>query len=102
MTAAAWLTVAVGGLLTYGIRAVFPLLADRTVELPARVRTALSMIPAAALAALVAPPFLAPAGRVEAVSPELAAGIAAALVQWRFRNVPATLAAGFGVLLLLG
>ena len=57
------------------------------------------MIPAAALAALTAPALLRPDGAWEPLGPTAIAGVAAAIVAFRFRSVLATLGVGFAVLL---
>ena len=59
------------------------------------------MIPASALAALVAPAVLRPEGRVELLSAEVVACLAALAVMWRTRNVLATLAVGLGLVVVL-
>lgn len=98
-----WLAVALGGVVTYLVRATFFLLAGRMTELPDGVREMLRMIPAAALAALAIPPLFRPDGAeaLTLVSPELAAGVLAGLVAWRTRNLLATIAVGLVAVVLL-
>lgn len=99
---AAWLVIVAGGIVTYAIRAVFLVFADRMTALPAGATEALRMIPAAALAALVVPAVLRPEGSVDLVSAESVAAVIAALVALGTRNVVATIAIGLGAVILLG
>lgn len=96
-----WIAIVVGGILTYGIRVAFLALADRVAAVPPRVRVALRMIPAAALAAIAIPPLLRPEGRLDMASPELFAGLIALGVAARTRSIPATLVTGILVVVLL-
>lgn len=98
---AIWIAIVLGGLITYGIRVTFLAFADRVAAVPPRVRIALRMIPAAALAALAIPPLLRPEERLELASPELFAGLVALGVAWKTRSIPATLATGILVVILL-
>jgi branched-subunit amino acid transport protein len=54
----------------------------------------LRQIPPAALASIVVPALLRPEGHLDLFQPRLAAGVAAAVVAWRTRNVGLTLAVG--------
>jgi branched-subunit amino acid transport protein len=94
MTAGYWFALAAGGVVTYAIRALFFVFADRFADLPDGLRELLRMIPAAALAALAIPPLFRPDHRFEVVSPELFAGVVAALVALRTRSLVATIVAG--------
>jgi branched-subunit amino acid transport protein len=96
-----WIAIVLGGLVTYAIRVTFLAFADRVAAVPPRVRIALRMIPAAALAALAIPPLLRPDERWELASPELFAGLVALGVAWKTRSIPATLATGILVVVLL-
>ena len=99
-----WVAIALGGVVTYGIRSVLFLLAGRLTRLPATVETALRMIPAAALAALAIPALFRPGGGeapIDLVSPELFAGLLAAAVAVRTRNLLATIATGLVAVVLL-
>ena len=69
-------------------------------ELPMLVRRWLRYVPAAVLAALVAPAALAPDGRVE-FGLRTWAVLAGAVVAWRTRNVLWTILGGMGVFWLL-
>ncbi len=99
--AAAWLALILAGVGTFAIRAAFPMIADRLVELPVPVARALRMIPPAVLAALVLPAFVRPDGEIDLSQPEFVAGLVAAVVGFATRNVIATLVVGMGVLLAL-
>jgi branched-subunit amino acid transport protein len=98
---AIWLAIILGGIGTYSIRAVFLAFADRVAAVPPRLRIALRMIPAAALAALAFPPLLRPDDDLSLASPELGAGLIALVVAWRTRSIPLTLATGLVAVLAL-
>lgn len=102
MTASAWVVAVAGGIITFLLRFSFLAAAQRLREVSPAARTALRMIPPAALAALVAPAVLRPEGPIAIISPEVAAAAAAMVVMWRTGNVLATLAVGLGVVVLLG
>lgn len=95
-----WFTIVVIGVLTFGIRVSFIALFGRMDEVPPRVDTLLRYVPAAVLAGLVFPEFVALGGGGPAVD-KLLAGTAAVLVAWRTQNVLATLGAGMGTLWVL-
>lgn len=99
-TTQVWVVIALGAIGTYSIRASFLLLADRMAALPQSVRTALRMIPAAALAALVAPGLLRPGddGLFEPFNPRAIAGLVALVVAWWTKNVLATIVVGLVVI----
>ena len=61
----------------------------------------LRQIPPAALAAIVVPALLRPEGTFDVWQPRLLAGILAAAVAWRTRNIALTLVAGIGLVMLL-
>jgi branched-subunit amino acid transport protein len=82
------------------MRASFLLAADRLARVPPSVERILRQIPPAALASLVVPALLRPHGELDLFSPRLVAGLVAAVVAWRTRNVAATLAVGMGLLVL--
>ena len=90
----AWIVIVVLGAGSLLLRCSFLVLAPRMQQLPADARDALRMIPAAALAALVAPALLRPDGVVEPVGPEALAGLIALVVAWRTRSVLLTIGAG--------
>lgn len=92
-------TIAVVGAITYGIRLSFIGLLGRVEEIPQRLERALRYVPAAVLAALVAPSVvtLQPESGTLAVD-RLVAGGLAATIAWRTEDVLATIVAGMGAL----
>lgn len=102
------LTIAVVciGAATYALRLSLIGLAGR-VSLPPLVERALRYVPVAALTALVVPDLVggsagnAAGWALLTQNPRLWAGIVAALVAWRTRNVLLTVGAGMAVLWLL-
>ena len=94
----AWLTIALASAGTFVLRAVFLVFADHLVDLPPLAQRVLRQIPPAVLAALVVPALLRPEGHVDLWQPELLAGVVAALVSWRTRNVGLTLVVGMAIL----
>ena len=101
-TAAIWLTLALAGVGTFAIRYSFiGLLRRRADEIPELARRALRLIPAAVLAALTAPSLTHPAAGFDPWNDRMLAGIIAAIVAWRTKNVLATIAVGMGTLWLL-
>ncbi len=101
--ATVWAAVAIAGVGTYALRASFLFLFEYLGTVPARVETALGMVPAAVLSALVVPAVLAPDGTVVvAGNARLLAASVAALVAWYTENILATVVVGLAVLLGLG
>lgn len=94
-----WLVIFAIGVPTFLVRYSFIGLLGWFDEVPDTVETALRFVPAAVLAALVAPEFVAPTGTLGDVPPGiLAGGLAATAVAWRTENVFATIASGMVVL----
>lgn len=91
---AAWTVIVAGAAGTFLLRASSLLLAERFRGIPEGAREALRMVPAAALAALVAPAVLRPGGTLTLVGPRPVAALLALLVAWRTRNVLATIVTG--------
>lgn len=89
-----WVTILLAGAGTFAMRASFLVAASRLVEVPPFAQRLLRQIPPAALAAIVLPALLRPEGHVDLVQPRLAAGLLAAAVAWRTRNVGLTLVVG--------
>jgi branched-subunit amino acid transport protein len=92
-----WAVVVVIGVVTFCLRYSFVYLFGRVDAVPPRLRTALRYVPAAVLAALVAPDLLGPAA-TGGVGPlvtarTVAAGVAT-VVAWRTGNTFATIAVG--------
>lgn len=93
------LAIAVG---TFVLRFSFLYLVERFEAVPPRLELALTFVPAAVIAALVAPALLVVDGSPALVGNErLLAGAVAAVVAWRTENVLATAVVGVAVLALL-
>ena len=54
-----------------------------------------------ALAAIVVPAFLRPEDQIDLWQPRFVAGVVAALVAWRTRNIALTLVLGIGIVMLI-
>lgn len=95
-----WLTIVGMAFVTYALRSSFLLAADR-LTLPPLLQRALRYVPAAVIAAIVAPALAAPSGAaLGPVDVRLIAGLIAGLVAWRTRSIVATF--GIGMLALWG
>lgn len=87
---------------TLAMRGSFIVLGDR-VAFPPLLRRALTYVPPAVLAAIVAPALLRPSGiAVGPIDARLVAAAVAALVAWRTRSVIGTFLVGMSTLWLLG
>ncbi|WP_019874119.1 AzlD domain-containing protein [Sporichthya polymorpha] len=95
-----WAAIVLAGIGTFAMRASFLALAHRLSEVPPWAQRILRQIPPAALAALVIPALVRPHGEIDLFQPRLAAGLLAALVAWRTKNVALTLVIGIGALML--
>ena len=93
-----WTTIVLAGAGTYALRASFLAAARRLVDLPPMAERILRQIPPAVLAALVVPALVRPDGDLDLWQPRLLAGVIAALVSWRTRNIALTLITGMLVL----
>lgn len=98
----AWLVIVLGGVATYLLRASFLLAARRLATVPDWATDALRMIPAAALAALVAPALLRPETAFQPLGPQALAGALALAVAWWTRNVLLTIVVGVVAVVGLG
>jgi branched-subunit amino acid transport protein len=87
-----WLTLAGMALVTYALRASF-LVLPPGVETPAFLRRALRYVPAAVLTAIWAPELAFAPG-----NEQLAAGVVAIAVAWRWRLTFVTILAGLAAL----
>lgn len=96
-----WIAIVLAGAGTYAMRASFLAAAHRLTRVPPRLDRVLRQIPPAALAAIVLPALVRPEGHLDLLQPRLVAGVVAALVAWRTRNVALTLVVGMAVLVLL-
>ena len=97
----AWVTIVLAGIGTYAMRASFLVFAHRLADVPPTVQRLLRQIPPAALAAIVLPALLRPEGHLDLWQPRLYAGILAAAVAWRTRNIAVTLIVGVGLVMLI-
>ena len=89
-----WTAILLAGAGTFAMRASFLAVASRLAVVPPFAQRLLRQIPPAALASIVVPALLRPEGHLDLFQPRLAAGVAAAVVAWRTRNVGLTLAVG--------
>jgi branched-subunit amino acid transport protein len=96
-----WTAIVLAGAGTYAMRASFLGFAHRLTTLAPWLQRVLRQIPPAALASLVVPALIRPAGHLDVTQARLYAGVAAGLVAWRTRSALLTLVVGMGVLLLL-
>ena len=96
-----WTAIVFAGAGTYAMRASFLVVAHRLARVPPAVDRVLRQIPPAALASIVVPALLRPEGSFDVLQPRLLAGLIAAAVAWRTRNVALTLLVGLGILALL-
>ena len=92
-----WSTILLSGAGTYAMRVSFLAFAHRMATVPPALARILRQIPPAALAAIILPALIRPEGHLDLLQPRLLAGILAALVAWRTRNVGLTLIVGIGV-----
>jgi branched-subunit amino acid transport protein len=97
-----WPVIVAMGIVTYAIRLSMIFLLGK-VDVPDIVQRGLRFVPPAVLTAIIIPELLRPGGspHVSLVNARLAAGILAAFVAWRTRNVILTIALGMAVLWLL-
>jgi branched-subunit amino acid transport protein len=95
-----WTAIVLAGIGTFTMRASFLALAHRLTEVPPWAERILRQIPPAALAALVVPALVRPHGEFNLFQARLAAGMLAALIAWRTKNVALTLIIGIGSLML--
>ncbi len=96
-----WLAIILASAGTFALRASFLAFANRLVDLPPLAQRVLRQIPPAVLAALVVPSLVRPDGDLDLWQPRLLAGLVAAAVSWRTRNVGLTLVVGMGLLILV-
>ena len=95
-----WLLVLAIGAATFLLRYSFLLIFGRG-SVPEPVREVLPFIPAAALAALVAPQVFAAPLAGDLANPRLWAWLGAMLLAWRTRSMPLTIAGGMVLLWVL-
>jgi branched-subunit amino acid transport protein len=94
-----WLIILFMGLVTFAIRLSVIGLSDK-MELPALLRRGLRFVPPAVLSAIIAPDVLLREGQLDVSlgNVRLLAGVLAALVAWRTKNVLLTIAVGMAAL----
>ncbi len=97
-----WLTMIAIGIATFAIRFSFIYLFGRF-EIPDSLRRALRFVPPAVLSAIVFPELLMPGGifEISLGNGRLLAGVLAALVAWRTKNVVLTILVGMAALYIL-
>ena len=96
-----WVAVVLAGIGTFAMRASFLVFAHRLADVPPLVQRLLRQIPPAALAAIVIPALVRPHDHLDLWQPRLYAGLLAAAVAWRTRNIAATLVVGIGLVMLI-
>ena len=97
-----WLVMLATGLITYATRLSFIWLFEKW-DLPVPMRRALRFVPAAVLSAIIFPELLLHSGQLDLSfgNTRLLAGMLAAFVAWRTKNVLWTIGIGLAALLLL-
>jgi branched-subunit amino acid transport protein len=97
-----WLLLIGMGLVTYAIRLSLIVLIGR-VDVPPLIQRALRFVPPAVLSAIIFPELLRPGGTLDLSfgNVRLLAGILAALVAWRTKNVLLTIGVGMVALWVL-
>lgn len=101
MTSGIALAIGLSAVGTYAMRASFLAFAHRLADVPPGVQRLLRQIPPAALASIVAPALLRPEGSFDLLQSRLLAGVVAALVAWKTRNIAITLLVGMGLVMLI-
>ena len=96
-----WVAIVLSGAGTYAMRASFLAFAHRMATVPPALTRVLRQIPPAALAAIVAPALLRPDGHLDLLQPTLLAGVVAAGVAWKTRNMGVTVVVGIALLAAL-
>jgi branched-subunit amino acid transport protein len=97
-----WLIIIGMGLVTFAVR-LLPIILLERIEIPIIVQRALRFVPPAVLSAIIFPELLQPKGTFDLslTNVRLLAGVVAALVAWRTKNVIWTIAAGMIALWIL-
>lgn len=96
-----WPAIVLSGAGTYAMRASFLAFAHRMATVPPALARVLRQIPPAALAAILAPALLRPDGHLDLLQPTLLAGLVAAGVAWKTRNMGVTVVVGIALLAAL-
>lgn len=100
LTSFFWLATVACGVMTYLLRGSFLLLASKLGEVPDLVQTMLRMIPAAVLAALLAPRLFYVDEQISLLTPRTAAAAVALVVALIMKNVLLTVLSGVAALWL--
>jgi len=97
-----WLTMTAIGVATFLLRLSFISLFEK-MQIPDLVRRALRFVPPAVLTAIIFPELLLPRGTLDLSigNERLIAGLLAAVVAWRTKNVVLTILAGMLILYIL-
>ena len=97
-----WLAIIGMGIINYALR-LGPILLMERIEIGGTARQALRFVPAAVLSAIIFPELLMPGGTLDISlgNERLLAGLLAAVVAWRTKNVLWTIAMGMAALWLL-
>jgi branched-subunit amino acid transport protein len=97
-----WLAIIGMGIITYALR-LGPILLMERIEIGGTARQALRFVPTAVLSAIVFPELFMPGGTLDVSlgNERLLAGMLAALVAWRTKNVLWTIGVGMVALWLL-
>lgn len=98
-----WLVMAVGGLVTFGMRfSLIYLLAEDRFQVPETMRRALHYVPPAVLSAIIFPELFLRDGSLDLSleNTRLLSGLAAVLTAWFSRNTLVTIIAGMIALFL--
>ena len=97
-----WLAIIGMGIITYALR-LGPILLMERIEIGGTARQALRFVPAAVLSAIIFPELLILGGTLDISlgNERLLAGLLAAIVAWRTKNVLWTIAVGMAALWLL-
>lgn len=97
-----WLIIIGMGIITYTIR-LSPILLLERVGMPSELQQALKFVPAAVLSAIIFPELLLPGGALDISlgNERLLAGLLAAIVAWRTKNVLVTIGVGMVALWIL-
>ena len=101
MSTTVWVTVVFAGIGTFAMRVAFLAFAHRMADVPPRVQRYLRQIPPAALASIVVPALLRPHGEIDLFQARFVAGVVAAAVAWRTRNIALTLVVGVALVMLI-
>ena len=97
-----WLIIIGMGLITYALRLSLIVLLGR-MDMPLIVQRGLRFVPPAVLSAIIFPELLRPGGVLDISlgNARLLAGIVAALIAWRTKNVLLTIGVGMAALWIL-